>query len=166
MEIHTKRLFIRPFLDHDEETMLRLLTDSKIKETYMIPDFDCMEKVLRLFKRYQELSKAPERIVGAITLDDHVIGFFNDTGIRDGYIELGYVIDPAFHNQGYMTEALTALIAYLFEHGFREVGAGAFVENPASLRVMEKSGMVRQEKEDDIEYRGVTHHCVYYHICK
>ena len=104
MEIHTKRLFIRPFLDHDEEIMLRLLTDSKIKETYMIPDFDCMEKVLRLFKRYQELSKTPERIVGAITLDDHVIGFFNDTGIRDGYIELGYVIDPAFHNQGYMTE--------------------------------------------------------------
>ncbi len=166
MELRTKRLLIRPFLAEDEEIMLRLLTDSKIKETFMIPDFDCREQVLRLFLRYQDLSLSPERIAGAIVLNDRLIGFFNDTGIKDGYIELGYVIDPAFHNQGYMTEALTALIAHLFEQGFREIGAGAFVENPASLRVMEKAGMIRQEKEDDIEYRGLVHHCIYYHICK
>ncbi len=166
MELYTKRLHIRPFLDEDEETMLRLLTDSKIKETFMIPDFDCREQVLRLFLRYLDLSRSAERIAGAIVLDGQLIGFFNDTGIKDGYIELGYVIDPAFHNQGYMTEALTALISYLFEQGFTEIAAGAFVENPASLRVMEKAGMVRQSKEADIEYRGIVHHCAYYHICK
>ena len=38
MELRTKRLLIRPFLAEDEEIMLRLLTDSKIKETFMIPD--------------------------------------------------------------------------------------------------------------------------------
>jgi len=88
MELRTKRLLIRPFLAEDEEIMLRLLTDSKIKETFMIPDFDCREQVLRLFLRYQDLSLSPDRIAGAIVLNDRLIGFFNDTGIKDGYIEL------------------------------------------------------------------------------
>ena len=166
MELRTKRLLLRPFLDRDESNMLRLLCDSKIKETYMIPDFDCIEQVRRLFRRYQELSLSPDRVVGGIEYNGELIGFFNDTGIKDGYSEIGYAMDPAFHNQGFLPEAFTALIQYLFEQGFQEVGAGAFVENPASLRVMEKSGMVRQEKESDLEYRGVTHHCIYYHICK
>lgn len=46
--------------------------------------------------------------------------------------------------------------------GYTEVVAGAFSENIASRRVMEKCGMTLTEQEEDIEYRGKTHHCVYY----
>ena len=166
MELRTKRLLIRPFLAEDEEIMLRLLTDSKIKETFMIPDFDCREQVLRLFLRYQDLSLSPDRIAGAIVLDDRLIGFFNDTGIKDGYIELGYVIDPAFHNQGYMTEALKAVIDHLLQQEFEQIITGAFARNPASVRVMEKCGMTKMDKVDSIEYRGVSEPCVYYMIRK
>ncbi|MBQ8599619.1 MAG: GNAT family N-acetyltransferase, partial [Oscillospiraceae bacterium] len=109
MEIRTQRLLLRPFIDADQSTMLRLLTDTKIKETFMIPDFDDKEQVIRLFRRYQELSLSDKRIAGAIETEGQLIGFFNDTGIQNSNIELGYVIDPAFHNQGYMTEALKVL---------------------------------------------------------
>ena len=34
------------------------------------------------------------------------------------------------------------------------------------IRVMEKSGMKREEKTDEIEYRGAVHRCVYYSIRK
>ncbi|MCL2632691.1 MAG: GNAT family N-acetyltransferase, partial [Coriobacteriia bacterium] len=44
-------------------------------------------------------------------------------------------------NRGIMTEALTALIEYLFDTGFNRIAAIHRVENPASGRVMEKSGM-------------------------
>ena len=79
-------------------------------------------------------------------------------------IEMGYVIAPAYQNQGYATEAFGAVIAHLFSRGFREVIAGAFAENLSSIRVMEKCGMQRIAKKADIEYRGKLHHCVYYSI--
>ena len=37
-----------------------------------------------------------------------------------------------------------------------------FEENPASGRVMEKSGMKKIEYTDTIEYRGKVHKCLYY----
>ena len=39
-----------------------------------------------------------------------------------------------------------------------------FEENAASFRVMEKAGLSRTRREEDIAYRGKTHHCVYYSI--
>ncbi len=164
MILKTQRLSIHPFEDKDQETMIRLLTDRKIKETYMIPDFDCVEKVIRLFLRYKDLSHDDSRVVAGIYLDQQLIGFLNDTGIEGKCIELGYVIDPAFHNQGYMTEALRAVIDHLFVRGFEQIIAGAFTRNPASLRVMEKCGMKRLNKDGSVEYRGKIEPCCYYHI--
>ena len=50
----------------------------------------------------------------------------------------------------------------LFAKGFREVVCGAFEENTASLRVMEKAGMEKLDITESIEYRGKVHNCVYY----
>ena len=50
--------------------------------------------------------------------------------------------------------------------GFEHVKAGFFEENMASCRVMEKCGMTKLDVEDDIEYRGVMHHCLYYGISR
>ena len=57
-------------------------------------------------------------------------------------------------------------ITYLFEKNFSVVWAGAFEENLASLRVMEKAGMKKTNSKASIEYRGKTHRCVYYCIKK
>ena len=84
----------------------------------------------------------------------------------DDRIELGYAILPRFHNQGICTEAMRIAIGYCFAHGFREVVAGAFEENLASIRVMVKNGMGKLERYDKIDYRGKTYTCVYYAIEK
>ena len=164
MILKTERLSIHPFEGKDQATMVRLLTDRKIKDTYTIPDFDCEEKVIRLFLRFMDLSHDDSRVVAGIYLDGRLIGFLNDTGIDGKNIELGYVIDPAYHNQGYMTEALQGAIAWLLEHGFEQVITGAFARNAASIRVMEKCGMSKMEKTETIDYRGTAEPCVYYHI--
>jgi len=79
---------------------------------------------------------------------------------------MGYAYLPAYYNRGYATEAFSGAIDYLLSHGFTTVLAGAFSENPASLRVMEKCGMIKQDFTDEIDYRGVTHTCVYYTISR
>ena len=77
---------------------------------------------------------------------------------------MGYALHPEHHSRGYMSEAFAAMIDYLFSCGFDEVTAGAFEENTASIRVMQKCGMVRLEKTDEIDYRGKTHKCIYFSI--
>jgi RimJ/RimL family protein N-acetyltransferase len=91
-----------------------------------------------------------------------LVGFLNDVEIENGAIELGYVIHPRFQGNGYATEALGIAIGELFHLGFQAVITGAFRQNAASIRVMEKNGMTRIEKTEPIEYRGKTHICVYY----
>lgn len=160
--IHTKRLVLKPMEDCDQDDMLQILTDNQIKQTYMLPDYESEEQVINLFKRIQSYTQKENRIDCGVYLDGKIIGFANTVEIKDNTIEIGYVIYPTYWNQGYATEMLTALIQKIYEMGYEEVLTGAFEENIASQRVMQKSGMVLIDMQDDIEYRRKVHKCVYY----
>lgn len=155
---------LRPFCQDDWEIILSILTDDRVNQTFMLPDFESREAALPLFRRLEDLSRDPGRYVRCIALNGAAIGFLNDVEISDGVVELGYCIHPDFQGKGYMTGALAAAMAELSSLGFREVIAGAFEENIPSIRVMEKCGMTRLPKTDEITYRGKTHRCVYYHL--
>lgn len=56
--------------------------------------------------------------------------------------EAGYVLNPDYWGKGIATEALSAVIALGFEkRGFNRIESRYMVDNQASRRVMEKSGM-------------------------
>ncbi len=60
---------------------------------------------------------------------------------KKGHVEIGYGIDPAFQNSGYMTEAVRALIDWAFEQPECKAVTATTVTNPASNRLLEKVGM-------------------------
>lgn len=79
-----------------------------------------------------------------IALDGRVIGRIKawDVDPYNGHLQLGYDIGPAFRGQGYMTEAMRAVIHFLMTEArvhriFCSVRAG----NAASCRVCEKCGL-------------------------
>lgn len=162
--IITQRLCICQLDEAHVDDIIEIITDATVKKTYMLPDLPDRESAVRLFRRLLALSGEERHYIVGIRLGDRLIGFINDTEIsEDGRsLELGWAFNPEFYGQGYATEAVTAIIDYLFGEGFSEVTAGAFESNLASQRVMEKSGMVRVDKTDEIDYRGETHRCVYY----
>lgn len=162
MLIQTNRLKIKPFSDADKEAMIAMFTDEKIKQTYMLPDLETEEAKTKLFARFVKLSHAKDHFVRGIYREEMLVGFLNDTEIKNDVIELGYVIAPAFWGNGYMTEALLAVIGHLLQNGYREVITGAFASNLASIRVMEKCGMTKMNTNAVIEYREKLHSCVYY----
>lgn len=162
MEYKTPRLHIKPLSENDSAAVVALLTDATVGKTYMLPEFRSSEEALPLFHRLMALSRDTGRYVAGIYKDGAFIGLLNETGKENREIEVGYALLPAYHNQGFATEALTGAIAFLHGCGFSCVLAGAFTENFASARVMEKAGMQRIDKTDKIEYRGVLHTCVYY----
>ena len=161
-----KLLKLRPFLPADQTRILETVTSKKVNQTYMLPDFEKIEDAIPLFERLAERSRDENRFVRCIDVDGRAVGFLNDVEIKDGSIELGYVIHPDFHNRGYMTHALKAAIEELFARNYQRVICGAFEANIASQRVMKKAGMQKIEFSEIIEYRGVSHNCVYYEIRK
>ena len=161
-----ENIFLKEIAEKDEAIMLDILTSDIVKQYYMLPDFAHREDAIPLFRKLVTLSKDGQRYVRGIYLGENLIGFMNDVETIDGSIELGYVIHPDFHGKGYMTQALKNAISDLLSLGYQKVITGAFEENIASIRVMEKSGMSRLEKTEEIEYRGKIHNCIYYHIDK
>ncbi len=162
--LRTEHLILRPLGECDREAMIRMLTDARIRRTYMIPDFADRAALDGYFDRLRTLSLSDGRFILGICLDGSLIGFLNDCGMNGKQAELGYFIDPAHWGRGYAAEALRAAIAELFRMGYGTVTAGYFEENPASRRVMEKCGMQPIAREETIDYRGVRHRCLYCEI--
>lgn len=156
--INAGRVTLKPFSAENAEDIMDILTNETVAKTFMLPEYSEREQARPLAERLIALSQ-PEntaRLEVGVFLGDKVIGFINDVGFTDSSIELGYALHPSFHNRGYATEAVRALLPALREMGFSEVKAGYFEGNHASRRVMEKCGMTPTGENEEIEYRGQT----------
>lgn len=80
------------------------------------------------------------------TTDQAVIGSagFKGPPDRDGTVEIGYGIVPAYRRQGYTFEAVRALVEWAFGHPeVMRVTAQCDDGNAGSIRILEKLGMHR-----------------------
>lgn len=95
-----------------------------------------------------------------------------DAGLRKRYgkylgdnaLELGYWIGRPFWGNGYMPEALNAVLGYAFDALHKDaVWGGHYVENSQSGRVMDKCGMkpVFESKHDYFNLIDAYHDDVY-----
>lgn len=164
--IVTERLILKPYSDNDQERMIELLTNKEIKKTFIIPDFDTQDDAVKMFYKMKDYSLSDKHYERGIYYNNNLIGWINDVEIKDGCIELGYVIDPNYSGRGFATEALQGAIKDLFDNGYNEVIAGAFASNKGSFKVMEKCGMKQIDKEEEFVYQGELKHCIYYSIRK
>jgi len=99
--------------------------------------------------------KINQELIGGIGL--HIEAQFNRA-------ELGYWIAVPFWNQGYMTEAVQAIIKYGFNTlHLNKIYAVHEVGNPASGKVMLKNGMLKEgELKQHVRKNGVYRDLVQY----
>ena len=77
-----------------------------------------------------------------LDVDDVVIGTIGAYDYKDGRIEVGFSIVPAWQGRGYATDALKKVLEYLTQNeGIPCVTAWCAAENTGSKRVLEKAGM-------------------------
>ena len=79
----------------------------------------------------------------AMELEGEIIGNISVVHLdeQSEYADLGYCMGYAYWNRGLMTEAVSAVIDYLFESvGVNRVGIVHATKNPASGRVAQKCG--------------------------
>lgn len=162
--IKTKRLVIKPYTENDYNQMFELLTNQKIKETYVIPDFKSLEDVQEYIVKLKELSYSNSHFERGIYLNEILIGFVNDVEIVNKSIEIGYVIHPEYQKQGFATEMLAEVIRFLFNQGYDSIKCCAFITNQASIRVMEKCHMKPLNYKVELLYQSKIQECIYYSI--
>lgn len=165
-EIFTRRLRLKSIDRLDKEDLIEILKDEVVNKTYMVPPLNNKQDEDDLFNRYYRLNSLDDYFVYGIYFEGKLIGVIHSVNIKDKEIELGYFINRLFHNKGFASEAVRAVISHLLESGYEVIKAGAFSENLASMKVMEKCGMKRIEEVEEITYRCQKHLCFYYEIRK
>ncbi|NLI92309.1 MAG: GNAT family N-acetyltransferase [Peptococcaceae bacterium] len=82
----------------------------------------------------------------AIVIKDQAVGgisFESQGDIFRRSAEIGYWLGEDYWNKGVMTEAVKAITAFAFQNfDLCRLYAGVFATNPASVRVLEKSGYI------------------------
>jgi ribosomal-protein-alanine N-acetyltransferase len=142
--IHTSRLLIRKFEEQDFKSLFEYLSNPSIYR------FEPGEPVS--LEKAKELARerSQNNDFWAVTLKSakKMIGHLYFKQIEPNEFltwELGYIFNPAFHNEGYATESSCAIIRYGFEElGIHRIKADCNPENVASWRVLEKAGMKRE----------------------
>lgn len=156
----TERLRLAKIEGNNIELLADIFSHPFVGKTYMVPEFKSRDEAVALAKRVADMSNCRQRFVYGIHIGEKLIGLVNEVDLDQGKIELGFVISPDENSKGYATETLKVCIKHLLELGFDSVKTGAFEENAASIRVMEKCEMTRLDEVEHIEYRGIEHRCI------
>ena len=146
--IETERLVLRPVTLDDAEAMFEYASN-KENTRYTFPTNQSLEETKNNIAQFYLANplgrwgielKGSGEFIG--TIDLHKI----DTLLKKAAI--GYIIHKKYWNQGLTTEANRAVIELAFEKvGMNKLTALHDKDNPASGRVMEKSGMLFSYEE-------------------
>lgn len=148
----TKRLTLIPLLLTQLQTGLRsvpCLSDEI--HVQLVPDL--FEGVVQraVSMKLDKMSSQPENVhdwytywLIVITRENLGVGLAGFKGFPDpqGQVEIGYGIDQAHRRQGYMSEAVDALVQWAFSHSecMKITAPGVLKENIGSQRVLVHAG--------------------------
>ena len=135
--IKTKRLNIYPASDEQMERLIARQTIPELKDAYQQMLDGCIAHP----------DKREWYAVWNIELNDDSkapVGNLSFKGLEeDGILEIGYGTNSEYEGQGYMTEAVSAVVEWAsVQNGVKLIEAETEEDNFASKRVLQKSGFV------------------------
>lgn len=149
-EIETDRLLLRRFTIDDAQAMFDNYANDEVVTRFLTwPVHENVELTQSLLNEWVKAYDNLNQYKWAITLKTNpseVIGDISATitpsSEQIAACSIGYVLGQKHWGQGYMSEALTAVVRYLLTDGdFNRVFAFHDVANPASDKVMQKAGL-------------------------
>lgn len=163
-EIETDRLILKVPTMKEQKRLWEILMIPDVNRYYLGIDKKFRDNLLSwdkqesFYKEKVENATDSDKFEWSIFLKgtNEVIGQINshvsskeNYGIHDDNVmSVGWFIDPKYQGQGYATEAALAMIKYMFEEvGITSFKTSACVNNPASWKVMEKIGFIRNNEK-------------------
>ena len=146
-ELETDRLILRKIKIEDAQIAFNNWCNSDVVDKYVLwKKHPSVETTIEQYEKWIEEYNDEKTFRWIVELKDthDLIGTIDVSKrfIKHGSCEIGYCYSDKYWNNGYATEALKAVIKYLFEECEAELVNAEFMENNhASGKVMEKSGM-------------------------
>lgn len=147
MRIETERLLITRFTMEMAEAVHRNSLD--VDNRRFVPDevFETVEEAadtIEFLMGVYESGDGP--LVYPVLLKEGVcIGYVQAVPFDDGTWEIGYHIGADYTRQGYATEAVRAFLPVIMPKlGIRRILGICLAENKASVKVMERSGFIKE----------------------
>ena len=147
--IHTERLTLRPFHRSDAQNLFDMYSDPKVMRFWSSQPWESIDRAhetierdIKAFKNGEHLCLALERSPNSQLIGQCTLFKFSESCRR---AEIGYCLAPKVWGNGYMNEALRALIRYGFEHlNLNRIEADIDPLNEASVKTVERLGFVRE----------------------
>ncbi len=143
--IYTDRLILRKFTVGDAEDMYNnWANDERVCRFLSWSPHKSVDETKELLKGWVTAYESDSTYNWAIDYNGKAIGSLSVVTIneRREYADLGYCMGYDYWNKGIMTEAVKAVVDYLFsEIGVNRIGISHAVKNPGSGRVAEKCGL-------------------------
>jgi ribosomal-protein-alanine N-acetyltransferase len=149
LPLKTRRLTLRPLGNEDVEALYGIFSDPQVMRYWDTAPYSSREQVLQRIecdrKALLEGSALRVGIVpsGSATIIGTIAAF--DFVEQSGRAEVGYILSRDAWGNGYMHEALTGLIEYLFSWlGLRRLEADVDPRNARSAKSLERLGFARE----------------------
>jgi RimJ/RimL family protein N-acetyltransferase len=157
MALKTERLLLKEIVDDDIDIVHDLHSIPAVDEynTLGIPESRAATEALVTGWVQQQKSQPRASYIFCIS-DSSTSTFIGLIALKMGKLnyrsaEVWYKLHPSFWNKGYATEALNAILKFVFHDlGLHRIEAGCAVDNCASIRVLEKVGMQREGRKREI----------------
>ena len=145
----TERLMIRQWESKDYKDLYEFASDENVTKYLSWPTYtslnDAIERINFLKQQYSENSPTVECCV-ELKENNKVIGSIGVVRYKeknDGEVEIGYILNPKFQGQGYMTESLVGMFKYIKQNKIaKRIIVKHDTENIKSGNVMKRAGMV------------------------
>ncbi len=156
--LETTRLFLRDLCQNDFDSVHSYATDPEVVR-YMEWGPNSIDQTREFLDRARHQTAEDPRTMFELAVIESSSGdLIGAVGLHgdDAQAMLGYCFSRAAWGHGYATEAARRVMAFGFdEMGFRRIWSGCDTQNMASLRVLEKLGMRREETlRRDCQIRG------------
>lgn len=171
-DICTGRLLLRKYRESDAKDMFdNYAGDERVTKYLAWKAYDKAEDVSLFLKSAIRDYEKMSTYHWAIEYEGRMIGSISVMSVDDlrDNCEVGYCIGYDFWNKGIISEALAAVIKFLFDEvGMHRIMAKHDIENPASGEVMKKCGMTYEGrfKEYYLRHDGTYSDALVYGIVR
>lgn len=143
-----------------------IASNKNITTSFMLDEVENLEEAKSEIEEIISNYTDEEYYYFAIRLDNKLIGVMKT--YESDYLELGYAINEDYWNNGYATIALNLVTNYFLNmNRIKKIILGAFSDNYASIRVMEKCGYTFLGiKKDEFFYKGKSRDICYFEKAK
>lgn len=157
--LETPRLFLRRMQASDAGALFQVLSDDEVTQYYDDATFTDISQASEQIEAWENGYIHRRGIRWGIVHKESggLIGTCGMYGIHPWHLRasIGYELARPFWRQGFMTEALSALLALGFNAmGLNRIDAVVMPENSASIRLLEKLGFCNEGLLRDYENWG------------